>query len=312
MIHEFAVDPDALAGWQNFRYLVEKFGVANGRLISRFPKEWKRMVYQACEACPDIEKKRIVVALEQIDEKLLAAGRSYDRTKEWIPNALRSHDEEPFQGIITVAEKITQGGLLDAATLSDSNPKWKAQRGKVIPRTPVEIASAASRLLFCSSHVVFVDQHFSGVARFGKPLKHLIRCACAGNQPRRLEYHLGAKTITPEFFRGDIEGQRPHLDLPENVKLVFVRWKELFGGDQHHPRYVLTERGGIRVDVGLDEGDPGSTTDVECMDDGIYSHRWGQFQPDATDFEFSDAWIVTSEKISRAVWNGREFVEAAD
>src|SRR5690606_977065 len=56
MIHEFAVDPEALTGWQNFRYVVEKFGIPQGRLISRFPKEWKSLVYDACAACPPVEK----------------------------------------------------------------------------------------------------------------------------------------------------------------------------------------------------------------------------------------------------------------
>jgi hypothetical protein len=91
MIHEFAVDPEALVGWQNFRYLVQKFGISHGRLISRFPRQWKRMEYEACDDCPDLEKKRITVALERIDDKLFAAGRAYDRTRDWVPNAVASH-----------------------------------------------------------------------------------------------------------------------------------------------------------------------------------------------------------------------------
>jgi len=312
MIHEFTVDPDALAGWHNFRYLVEKFGVANGRLISRFPKEWKRMVYQACEACPDVEKKRIVVALEQIDDKLLAAGRTYDRTEQWVPNALRSHAEKPFQGIVTVAEKIAEGGLLDAATLSDASPGWRVDRGGVIPRTAEAMAAAAAGLLGCSTEIRFVDQYFSGSARHGRPLTRFIAAAFAGNSPvRRMEYHLSVRGVSPDHFSDLLERQRRHLALPERAQLLFVRWESLDEGDNIHPRYILTERGGLRFEVGLDEGDDGETTDVECVSETIYRARWPQYDPGSGVFRMADAWIVTADGVSKADWNGEEFVETS-
>ena len=46
MLKEFALEPEALASWESFRYLIEKFGVSKGRVISRFPKQWKRLVYE--------------------------------------------------------------------------------------------------------------------------------------------------------------------------------------------------------------------------------------------------------------------------
>ena len=41
MLFEYAVEPQAIgSNWQNFRYLIEKFGFDRGRLISQFPKAW--------------------------------------------------------------------------------------------------------------------------------------------------------------------------------------------------------------------------------------------------------------------------------
>ena len=48
MLYEFAVEPSCLDSWQTFRYLIEKFGVSHGRLISRFPKDWIRKVMENC------------------------------------------------------------------------------------------------------------------------------------------------------------------------------------------------------------------------------------------------------------------------
>jgi hypothetical protein len=72
MIHEYAVDPALLNNWERFRYLTEKFGVCRGRLISRFPKRWKAMVYDGLSSVGEIERKKIEIYLQRIDEKMLA------------------------------------------------------------------------------------------------------------------------------------------------------------------------------------------------------------------------------------------------
>ena len=40
MLFEYAVEPVLLNNWPSFRYFYEKFGVPQGRLISRYPKHW--------------------------------------------------------------------------------------------------------------------------------------------------------------------------------------------------------------------------------------------------------------------------------
>jgi hypothetical protein len=310
MIHEFAVDPEALASWQNFRYLVEKFGVAHGRLISRFPSKWEKLVLRACESCSTMEKKRIVESLNQIGLKLFSAGRNYDKDQEWLPNAVASHLELPFRAIITTPANGGAGGLHDGDALSEDDETWAVPRGAVVPRTTADLAAAAEKLLRCSGEIVLVDPYFGGEARFGKPLTAMIRCACDDRVPRRFEYHLGARSIPADEFRRQLERQRPHLRIPVDVKVVFVRWKQWDDGETLHPRYILTEKGGLRFDHGLDEGEAGETTDIECLDATLHLRRWSQFQPDAGTFELVDAWIVTSNRVVPAIWNSDGFSES--
>ncbi len=308
MIHEFAVDPEALAGWQNFRYLIEKFGIPNGRLIARFPSKWEKLVIQGCKDCPDMEKKRIVERLKHIGPKLYSAGRNYDKDQEWLPNAVDSHRDSPFRAIITTTANGGGGGLLDGEALSEEDETWSVPRGSAVPRTAADLAAAADKLLRCSGEIVLVDPYFGGAARFGKPLTAMIRSVCDGRVPRRFEYHLSARSIAAEMFESGLERQRPHLRIPENVSLIFVRWDQIDDSDTLHPRYVLTEKGGLRFDHGLDEGNPGETTDVECLDQNLHAHRWDQFQIDSGQFDLVDAWIVTADKVSKADWDGEEFV----
>ena len=56
-----------------------------------------------------------------------------------------------------------------------------------------------------------------------------------------------------------------------------VRWTQRPGGENFHARYVMTELGGIRFDVGLDEGEPGETTDVSILPATLYARRWHDF-----------------------------------
>ncbi|MDF1853794.1 MAG: hypothetical protein P1U85_23400 [Verrucomicrobiales bacterium] len=308
MIHEFAVDPEALSGWQNFRYLVEKFGIADGRLISRFPSKWEKMVYQACDSCTEMEKKRIVESLKRIGPKLFSAGRNYDKNSEWLPNAISSNSEHPFRAIITTAENAGDDRLLDVDSLSEDDERWAVPRGGAVPRTADDMADAADKLLRISGEIVFVDPHFGAAARFGKPLTAMIRCACDGRVPRRFEYHLAVNSFSGSDFEGILKKHHRFLQIPVKVNLVFVRWDQIESSDTLHPRYILTEKGWLRFDHGLDEGNPGETTDVECLDVSLHAHRWNQFKPDAGEFDLVDAWIVTSEGVKEASWDGEAFV----
>lgn len=307
MIHEFAVDPDALAGWHNFRYLVEHFGVENGRLISRFPKNWKRMVYEACNSCLPVEKKRIEEGLRGIEAKLLASGRSYDQSSPWPPNAIRSHAERPFRAIITTPERAGSNPLLDVSVLCESTEAWAVPRGVAINRNAKDLGRAAQALLNCSREIRLVDPHFSDAARFGRPLTEFIRHACAGRPLRLLEYHLKEDGCTAEAFKSQLLRQQPYMNLSNEVEIHFIRWNQLDDGDALHPRYILTDLGGLRFEHGLDEGDEGETTDVECLATAIYRERWQQYHPDSGCFDLVDAWVVTRTQVVEVEWRNGKF-----
>src|SRR5438034_5675005 len=100
LVREYALEPTLLSTWKDFRYFVEKFSVAQGRLISEFPKYWKRLVYEACAACPDLEKARITEKMKGMDARLMRRKRSYDGAKPWLDNAITSNASDPFHAII--------------------------------------------------------------------------------------------------------------------------------------------------------------------------------------------------------------------
>ena len=52
MIYEFALEPELVAQWglrKNYKRFMEKFGLDQRRLASRFPKRWRNLVWDAFE-----------------------------------------------------------------------------------------------------------------------------------------------------------------------------------------------------------------------------------------------------------------------
>ena len=50
MIFEFALDPELVASWHkrnNYLFFEEKFGPVTGRIVSKCPKKWRKMVWEA-------------------------------------------------------------------------------------------------------------------------------------------------------------------------------------------------------------------------------------------------------------------------
>src|SRR5215475_10033311 len=103
MIYEYALEPVLLSNWKDFRYFTEKFGVAQGRLISRYPKRWKKMVYEALVGCGEIERKRIEDRLQTIDDRMVKRQHEWNSQQDWLPNAGAEHARRPFHAILAKA-----------------------------------------------------------------------------------------------------------------------------------------------------------------------------------------------------------------
>ena len=294
MIREYALDPRALSNWKDFIRLYDGFGVPSGRLISRFPKKWKRLVYDACLQCSDIEKKRIEEKLSAIELKMIVPERDFDGNQPWLNNAEASHAQKPFHAIIAIENPRGHGHIMLADHVEEANPLWKITREECIPKTADELIRCAGMLLEQSEEILLVDQHFNPQnPNYSGPLARFLARACGNGQaPRRVEYHLNAF----DRSKSDFEAQCLKIArlFPPYLQVTFVRWKQLDGGQKMHPRYILTERGGFRVEYGLDEGAPGQTTDISILDSGVHAQRWREFQKSTAAFELVDETVVVN------------------
>ncbi len=278
MIKEFALEPDVLAvSFRDFSYFIEKFGVAQGRVISRFPKDWKRMVYEAAQASlrGTKELSRIEIRLRAITDDVLIASRrpSGDGTQPWLTRAMSEHGRQPFAAIIARENPTAHTEVLVAADLDDSDLRFQAAGQRHITRTAAEIVDCVGLLLGASKTVKLIDPHFDPRwPRWRRMLGHVL--VALGNN--------GQTGVTLEIHRADnaLPGNLKHYfdsSIPKMLPTGITVQVFLHPESAMHNRFILTSVGGASYHTGLDDNEDGKSTPtdlVSLLAPGIFATEW--------------------------------------
>jgi len=286
MIHEYALEPTAVDTWAELRFFLDQFGIEYGRLISRFPKYWSRLVIEACTES-GVRRTRFVERLKNIDAKMLRSGRSYEPTMTWLENAERQHAGQPFHAIIATQNPNGIPEIIISDDLDENTPLWKVRREIRIARRARDLATQIAPIIRCSKEILLVDQNFLPTRdRYQKSIKSILDHGLRGKSSvNRLELH------TQDH---DDDHWEHHCItclcalVPMGFSLQIFRWRRMPEGDMMHPRFVLTEVGGLSLDYGLDEGGVGETTKISLLDQQTYEEYWPDFQEATAAFDLVD------------------------
>ena len=157
------------------------------------------------------------------------------------------------------------------------------------------MAKCVLPMLQLCSEVLFVDPHFNpSELRYRNTLQQFVKSTNKNPKISRIEYYLGGEKIEKSHFESECKNKLPRL-LPKGLELTFIRWRQLEEGEKLHPRYILTDIGGIRIEVGLDEGEVGETTDISLLSESLYSQRWENFQRSTSAYELVDELKIVGE-----------------
>lgn len=259
MLFEYAVEPQAIgSSWQNFRYLIEKFGFDRGRLISRFPKKWEREVIEAAQQAGmgDVRLKSLVSRLQRAKtEALVPSGRAYDPgVGDWLQNAIAQQAIAPFHAIIAGQNPGARPDVLVVDDADETNPLMASPHMWEVERVGTALAAAMRPLLSSAKTVLFVDRFFDiGKAPYRETLKACLDVIHAsGSGVLRCEIH---------FCDHDTRHSLEHVErnaprwlagvLPAGMSIVLFCWKERADGTDFHARYLLTDIGGINIEAGF-------------------------------------------------------------
>lgn len=316
LLAEYAIEPQSLSTWDRFRYIADMCGVSTGRLISNFPNNWCGAVRDSAVDMSTLTKTRFIEKLKHLKQNaLIDLGRNYDTSRSWQENTLVEHQRMEFKAII--ADRPDSPEMLDISLLDTSDAAWNVANEEAVPRTADDLALVAAFLLCMARQVIFVDPYFSAEDR--RCRRPLIKFLEHAQYPlSRMEFHLCSRNSGSQEHFLDMLNSRLLLDLrrwgglPADQKFFFIRWNELPNGDGEaiHPRYILTDKGGMRFEHGLAEENENERTDVSLLDQGLYQYRLSQYNPASTCFEFVDGWCIQSGQISRVTIENGEWARA--
>jgi hypothetical protein len=278
MIHEYALEPDLVATWvdrRDGRYFIERFGLGQPRIVSRYPRRWKKLVWEAFASDNDVERTRMTELLKRLSETMVnRRDVLWDSSATWLDNVQNEHSRVPFHAILARSNPRAHSQVLIADDLDDTTPLWALPRGRTTPRTATEM--------------VFVDRHFGPEnPRHRRPLEQFLRAvvdARPGEAPRRIEVQTSADGATPAFFSDQCRQRLPQC-IPIGLHVELVRLSPRASGECLHNRYILTDLGGVMFGVGLDAGEPGETDDIQLLDRAQYEDRWRQYAGEPPAFD---------------------------
>lgn len=289
MIHEYALEPEMVAAWHDpdkYDCFFKEFGSDTGRLVSRYPKRWVKLVWEAFEnefgkTASPLEKKRVQKLVKQFNTlRVSRPGCFWDDSGNWLANAENEHTRKPFHTIIARNNPRTHPHVIhEADILNETATTWKIERQKIVQRTAEAMAECVAPMLRCATKILFVDPHFRATEeRFRKPLAAFLRIIETRASELTIELHTADRDDAPswEEFQKECRAKLPPI-LPAGATLTVHRWKNREDGDKMHNRYILTDLGGVEFGHGLDEGDPGTTDDVSRFEAGPYNRRWNDY-----------------------------------
>lgn len=163
----------------------------------------------------------------------------------------------PYRAVVLRENCGGAPNCLAAGDFERDAAPWKVERQSQCPRIAHQMAGRVERLLVHSNELVLVDRHFDPrEPRWQRPFAAFVALR---RHWKRLELH----TALPAPFNLEVQAhnyRQLQLMVPEGVNLQVVLWPEI-----PHPRFLLTERGGVNFEWGLDEGHDGTNTTLVTL-----------------------------------------------
>lgn len=308
MLYEFALEPALVARWHDrkeYLFFDEKFGLRSRRIISAYPKNWKKLVWEIFEASPAADdqnaKMRMTELIQFLWQNAVKRPSSFPEITVWLERAEAEHAERPFRAIIATNNPRNRSFVIPAKDLIEyGHEKWQLPDTFPTPRDAREIAAAVSPLMRICRRAILIDPYFDPTKyRFLDTLEAIL---FAGNENvfgmTNVEVEL--HTSIDRFFEpwecgenrsseqeqrvcrnliADIKNRVAEL-VPAGVQLKVVIWRQNAGGEKLHNRYFLTNMVGVLFGTGSDaSGNPAAeeSDDIVLLEEGQYHTRYHQY-----------------------------------
>ncbi len=308
MIYEFALEPALVARWHDrkeFNFFDEKFGIRFRRVISGYPKNWKKLVWQAFSESPAAgdqnAQMRMTELIQFFWQNAVRRYSTFPEIPEWLERAEAEHNERPFHAIVATENPRERDFVIPAKKLAqEGHELWRIAERNPTHRTADSIAAAVSQLVRLCRRAVIIDPYFDpSKLRFRQTFSAILsKCNenVCGPDRIQVEWHTSIDRCFRNWEKGEerdsndetLEYQKlvsacqrelPEL-IPSGMQLKVVVWTQKEGGEKLHNRYLLTDICGVLFGTGSDEAentDSDESDDIILLEEGQYITRYQQY-----------------------------------
>jgi hypothetical protein len=222
-------------------------------------------------------------------DALISSGRAYDPSAgDWLDNALIQHAVDPFHAIIVSENRGTRDFILVADEVDEAQPLMVAPNIWEVPRVAASLAAAMAPFLRSSKDILFVDPYFNiQDPRYKETLKASLAIVAANRADgMRCEIHYGEhdRRPPPNFVEQNA-GRWLAGVIPACLSVKLFGWKEKVGGADFHPRYLLTDRGGMNVEAGFSAEGGHQKVQLTLLDLELCREKLAAFSRDSIEYE---------------------------
>jgi len=307
MIYEYALEPALVATWHDratYSFFEERFGLNTRRIVSQFPKKWKKSIWEIFNNGTDAEnqnsKMRMGALLDELCQNSIRRNTAYGNLPTWLEQAENENNSRPFRAILSDSNPRNNSNVIDSAILvSNGHSLWLVPDNPPVPRTAQDLSDAIAPILRVSNRIYFLDPHFNlDDDRFREPMERYLteiwQNHHISNNPF-IELQIGIDQFFQPYeryqnrnpqqetrvcnnFNRNLENWLRRL-MPANrsVHVKLVKQREF--GELLHNRYLLTEICGVMFGTGTDR-----TRDLRNQETDIlsllnhpqYLSRWNQ------------------------------------
>jgi hypothetical protein len=183
-------------------------------------------------------------------------------------------------------------GCIDATLGLTGQAGWAHSRQLSVPRIANSLAQVLRPILCPAREAIIVDAYFNpsvplARSKWLKPLRALAAQLTTDGRVTRFEVHALSSRNDPwdtALFEQHCRNNLSPL-LRNGVALDAMLWEERAGGLQFHERLIVTDVGGVSIDPGVDEGNPGQTYDLRLLSKQEVSEKLKKFTQTAGPYD---------------------------
>lgn len=263
----YGADPEIFNNASDLRLLLSAFGPYTGRYLANYPSDWNARVEKHLGHVGEVEAARVRTLLRRANETtalITLTNLDWQANRQWLENALPLLTSQGiFDGLIAGQSQPPNIHQLDEMEL----PPTTEER---VQGTAAEYARVSKILLVLSPEIAFVDPYVNPLKRNYSTVLRMLFQQVAKGRCQKVTLWARASLVfgsaSTSVIKVDLRDALYQMALEAKFKpgreIEMILVDDDTQQSKMHGRYLLSIKGGIRLDQGFQQLPQGRLVDV--------------------------------------------------